>query len=859
MELRTVKRVTSVSRAIIALTLVSAGSWLGGCSDTGPQPILPLPQHVSVSNPLLLVMLGGAQAISGDERVYVALETGTVADDSANVTIRRVGGSSAILTKALGGGFDPVPVAAQIGDSIDILVRDHESGAVVLHVGTRVAMSRPPIVVRTDPHRKKRDVPLNAPIVVVFSEPVDPASLANSSLQLFRGTEVIPGAVALLTSTTSAVKFTPSAPLTPNGDYRFVVTRAVRDRDGDPLPADMTVEFSTGESSTGPPAHVAIPLGNVNCPDVIISCLGLNVDEQFQFVAMVTDSAGDTLYDHVTWSTDDPTGHTITVSPTGLVTAHGAGVHDVIASVEGLTDRRQVRVYGNATSVTVVPATATIQAFDTLWLTAEVRNVDGEIVWSYLHPPLTWSTSAPGVAIVGNCDCGVDMAIVTGLSPGTATISARSGSVQGTAAITITPGQPVASVTVSPATVSLTEEVRLPVQLTATLRDAQGQVLFRRPVTWSSSNAAVAPVSAAGVVTVVAAGSALVSATSEGISDTATITVTTLNIQFVSLTAGDHHACGITTTAAAFCWGQNSVGQLGDGSTTDSRMPVAISGNLSFKGLAAGGAHTCGLDSAGAAYCWGSANQLGNGSTTNSSVPVAVSGGLTFSIIAAGGDNTCALKGTGEAYCWGTGYALSQVGAFTPTAVARGLSVKVIAAGRDHICALTVAGAAYCWGTNTAGQLGDPNTQGGGSFTPVAVVGGLTFRTLAAGSNHTCALTSAGKVYCWGLNDQGQFGDGSNGSASPTPIAGGGGLTFSAIVAGEAHTCGLSSAGAAYCWGLNDGGQLGDGSTTDSAVPVAVSGGLRFVALVAGKQYTCGVSSAGVIHCWGSMNTTTRP
>ncbi len=307
-------------------------------------------------------------------------------------------------------------------------------------------------------------------------------------------------------------------------------------------------------------------------------------------------------------------------------------------------------------------------------------------------------------------------------------------------------------------------------------------------------------------------------------------------LSFVALTAISYHTCGLTSPGAACCWGDNRSGQFGDGSTTSSAVPVAVSGGLSFSALVTGGAHTCGLIGGGAAYCWGdnSAGELGTGSTTGSTTPVAVSGGLGFGALVTGSDaHTCGLIGGGAAYCWGDNSA-GQLGtgstAFistTPAAVAGGLAFNALAAGGGSVeCGVTNTGAAYCWGENLAGQLGDGSTTN--SLIPVAVSGGLSFSALTAGVTnssvigHTCGLTTAGAAYCWGDNDWGQLGDGST-TGSAVPVAVSGGLSFISLVAGSFHTCGVSSAGAAYCWGDNSSGQLGRGTFDYSTVPVAVA------------------------------------
>ena len=281
--------------------------------------------------------------------------------------------------------------------------------------------------------------------------------------------------------------------------------------------------------------------------------------------------------------------------------------------------------------------------------------------------------------------------------------------------------------------------------------------------------------------------------------------------------------------------------------------------------IAAGYTHTCGLASTGAAYCWGAnGGALGDGSYVNSSIPVAVSGGLSFSALAAGGGFTCGLTSAGTAYCWGNNTSgqlgnyppKDNVGIPTPVLVSGGLSFSALAAGAAHTCGLTSAGAAYCWGLDLFGELGSSPLTGNFSSTPQAVSGGWSFVALTAGVYHTCGLTSLGAAYCWGDNETSQLGNGSTGfSTDTTPVAVSGGLTFSALAAGSWHTCGLAGSGAAYCWGSNYGGQLGTGSATDSSIPVAVSGGLTFSAVAAGGDHSCGLTSTGAAYCWGVNNS----
>lgn len=344
------------------------------------------------------------------------------------------------------------------------------------------------------------------------------------------------------------------------------------------------------------------------------------------------------------------------------------------------------------------------------------------------------------------------------------------------------------------------------------------------------------------------------------------------------LDAGAYHTCGITEDGAMQCWGWNGYGQLGTGSMLGpqscgdgapcSTLPVAVSGGLTFTAVAAGGWHTCGLASGGVPYCWGDNQygELGNGTSLPDSTPHAVGGGLTFITLAVGTMHSCGLTGTGLAYCWGVNDvgelgSGSTVWSNTPVAVSGGLVFKALVATDRNTCGLTGSGVAYCWGDNTYGVLGNGSTTGpqqcsyGGqswacSTVPVPVSGGFTFAALTSNGGHTCGLTGSGVAYCWGANAGGELGNGTITNSS-TPVAVNGSLTFSRLAAGTSHTCGVTASGVAYCWGRNADGQLGTGSTDPSVTPVAVSGDLTFTALTAGMAHTCGLTGGGVAYCWG--------
>ncbi len=329
-----------------------------------------------------------------------------------------------------------------------------------------------------------------------------------------------------------------------------------------------------------------------------------------------------------------------------------------------------------------------------------------------------------------------------------------------------------------------------------------------------------------------------------------------VNAKFQSVSGGDGHSCGLTTAGAAYCWGWNASGQLGDGTKTDRNVAAEVLGGLTFQAVTAGGGgHSCGLTTVGAAYCWGSntAGQLGDGTNTPSSMLMAVLGGLTFQSVTVGGFHSCGVTTAGAVYCWGWDI-YGQLGDGTatnsslPVAVSGGLSFQSVTGGDRHTCGVTTAGAVYCWGRNDHGQLGDGTTTP--SNMPVAVLGGLIFQSVTGGATHSCGVTTARAVYCWGRNNLGQLGDGTATSSS-LPVAVSGGLSFQSVTGGARQTCGVTTAGAVYCWGDNLFGQLGDGTNTDRNVPVAVSGGLTFRSVTGGGLHSCGLTTAGAAYCWG--------
>jgi hypothetical protein len=381
-------------------------------------------------------------------------------------------------------------------------------------------------------------------------------------------------------------------------------------------------------------------------------------------------------------------------------------------------------------------------------------------------------------------------------------------------------------------------------QLQVRVLDAQGDTLRGRIVVWASSDPGVATVSTKGLVTVLSAGATEISAASEAVAGSITVTAVAPFLA-VALTARGGHTCAIDTAGAAWCWGDNFQGGLGLGFTGGSVNLPAWQQAGPLLGIGLGEHHGCVIGQGGVLRCWGGNDhgEVGDSTLQNRLTPVPVVGGTGYSAFAAGYQSSCGLR-TGAWVCWG---GLGLAGTLSPNVMDPG-SYTALDVGEYHSCALQANGAAFCLGSDFDGELGDSGT--GFQPGPVAVLGGHHFTAIALGFRHSCGIDSLGGAWCWGSNTTGQLGDGTL-QDRPAPVAVAGIPALKVMAGGAGHTCGLALDGTAWCWGYNVDGELGDGTTIDRLQPVPIGGTLRFSHLAAGWSHTCGIAVNSRVYCWG--------
>lgn len=344
-----------------------------------------------------------------------------------------------------------------------------------------------------------------------------------------------------------------------------------------------------------------------------------------------------------------------------------------------------------------------------------------------------------------------------------------------------------------------------------------------------------------------------------------------------SIAAGHGYACGTTSGGDAYCWGTNTNGELGVGFVSERQdAPVSVASQASFEAIAGNpnfGKQTCGLTFDGQIYCWGqSVDQLGaqttGSSDTSTPIRIPTSVGneqVAFSQVDLGGLTLCGISTDRRAYCWGRNGS-GQLGDGSseprtePGAVQLTGTAKYISVGIKHACATMDSGKAFCWGDNTFGQLGNDRTED--LDEPVEIttpVEDQSWTKLVAGDEHSCGLKSDGTLYCWGSNTSGQLGLGSSFSSeskilTPTRVDASGSM-YTDVSAGTYHSCAIDAEGGLECWGdvNSDEVELGVGQPgTNQPLDVTLGEATAPIGAVqTGVLGTCLADADQRVFCWG--------
>jgi alpha-tubulin suppressor-like RCC1 family protein len=525
--------------------------------------------------------------------------------------------------------------------------------------------------------------------------------------------------------------------------------------------------------------------------------------------------------------------------------AKGNGAAIITASIGGRSDTTTVTVF-TAKALAITPVRPMLTAIgDSAPLVAVPTDASGGTVQDV---SATWESSATAVATV-------DRGVIVAKGNGTASITARAGTLVDTTTVTVT--QKPAQLTFLTRPASQLQGHVLAAAVEVAVADSRGVRLAipSAPIQLSIADGTLGGTTSRSAAAGVAAFDDLVpSEPARATHLTASLgTLQASSVLFevqlalASVSAGGGHTCGLTAAGHAYCWGYP--GRTGDGSSVSRTTPVRVSGSDSYRSLDAGSSFTTAFTTADVFVTWESA-------------PAPFSSAQTFTSVSAGWFS-CGITASQVAYCWGTapayfGNDTVTNGAMvaTPTLAMGGRKLLAIVPGMAHTCAIMAADStAWCAGNNPNGELGNGTTSF--SSAPVAVAGGFKFRSLSLGNEFSCGITVSGETYCWGRNESGQLGDpAESGTHSALPRLVARGHVFRTISAGGTTACGVGDDGIAYCWGNNSYGLLGSGNTSGgfSATPVAVTGGLKFDVVSVGGWHACGVAKTGYTYCWGDWS-----
>ncbi|MFW6079357.1 MAG: hypothetical protein ACODAE_07045 [Gemmatimonadota bacterium] len=601
------------------------------------------------------------------------------------------------------------------------------------------------------------------------------------------------------------------------------------------------VEF-TATAAPGPVAVVAADVDTLRF---------VALDETRQLEATVADEYGNAIDDvEASWLSSDTS--VVVIDASGLAGARASGEAELVVEAGQAADTVPVDVSQVAESILVTPAADTLVALgDARTLEVRVEDANGHEVET---TNIDWTSGDDDVAAVD------DAGDVSAVGNGEADIVASLGALADTARVRVR--QELTLVAVTPAADTLVVGDTLELAVSA-LDPNDEPIQWPYDVAWSSSDGEIAAVDVDGEIAGVGVGHveavAEIEPTDGGAESgngSAALLVSPHPARSVAI--GQGTVCVLDIEGRAYCWGENTFGQVGDGSTEPRFSATAVAGDHVFEAIAVGVRHACGLTSPGRMFCWGS-NQwgrLGTGGGGSTAEPQQVIGDHRFVSMDLSFSHTCALTNAGAAYCWGRDFEGQLADGSPgdtesePVPVTGDLTFASVATGQTHTCGLTPDGEVYCWGRNRSGQFGDGTTSTETS-PPVAAAGGQTFAAITTSSNHSCGVTDTGDAYCWGSNIHGAVGDGSTQSIRPSPQPVAGGLTFERVDAGRGFTCGMTAGRDAYCWGDNFDGSVGDGSFRDRHEPVPVVDASDVAYIVAGASNACGLASGGSLYCWG--------
>jgi alpha-tubulin suppressor-like RCC1 family protein len=325
---------------------------------------------------------------------------------------------------------------------------------------------------------------------------------------------------------------------------------------------------------------------------------------------------------------------------------------------------------------------------------------------------------------------------------------------------------------------------------------------------------------------------------------------------------GSQHACGIRSSGTVFCWGQAAGSRLGNKYTGLQFVPTPESTMAeNWKQVDAGSGHTCAVKTDGRLFCWGSgfSGRLGHNATYSMLIPVQeYSIATDWKAVAAADSHSCGLKTDGRIFCWGEqgegrlGNTITIGVSLIPVAESTSATDWAqIDAGTAHTCAVKTGGTLYCWGLGTFGRLGNNSTESS-SLPAREASSGTDWSQVSAGSNHTCAVTDAGRLYCWGSGLNGRLGNNDTAESMVPVSEATQAQDWAQVSAGGNHTCAVKADGRLFCWGVGSTGQLGDGASVERWVPVQESTAAGdWVSVTSGMSHTCAAKLNGNVFCWG--------